>query len=108
MSPPKKNAPSKGAKGTKGAKGAKGTKKLPHSVTRLNYSKKPTAVQAQVSKKAKSAAIKEKEAQDKTQSPSVVAKAAPSSNWKNLIKVSVFLPESIGLARQRTIDRKQG
>ncbi|KAG9067783.1 3'-5' exonuclease [Linnemannia hyalina] len=83
MSPPKKNAPPKGAKI---AKVAKGTKKQPHSVTRHNYSKKPTAVQTQVSKKAQSAAIKEKEAQDKTQSPSVVAKAAPSSNWKNLIK----------------------
>ena len=105
MSPPKKNVP---PKGTKGAKGAKGTKKQPHSLTRLNYSKKPTVVQAQVSKKAKSAAIKEKEAQDKTQSPSVVAKAAPSSNWKNLIKVGALLPETIGLAHQRTTDRRQG
>lgn len=108
MSPPKKNAPPKGAKGAKGAKIAKGTKKLPHSVTRLNYSKKPTAVQAQVSKKAQSAAIKEKEAQDKTQSPSVVAKAAPSSNWKNLIKVSILLPKSIELAHRRTKTGSKG
>ncbi|KAF9119708.1 3'-5' exonuclease [Mortierella sp. 14UC] len=80
MAPPKKTAPKKGTKGTKE------TKKEPHSIARLNYSKKPAAVQAQVSKKAKTAAIKEKVSQDKTVSSSVVAKAAPSSNWKNLIK----------------------
>lgn len=95
MSPPKKTAPTKGAKG---AKGAKGTKKQPHSVVRLNYSKKPAVVQAQVSKKAQSAAIKKRESQDKSQSSSVVAKAAPSSNWKNLIKVSVVMLKSTGLA----------
>jgi hypothetical protein len=86
MALPKKTTP------TKGAKGAKAAKKQPHSVTRLNYSKKPAAVQPQVSKKAKAAAIKEKNAQDKTVSSSVVAKAAPSSNWKSLVKVN-FLQE---------------
>ncbi|KAF9279740.1 3'-5' exonuclease [Mortierella antarctica] len=64
---------------------AKGAKKQAHSVTRLNYSKKPAAVQPQVSKKAKIAAIKaEKVAKETAVSSSVVAKAAPSSNWKTI------------------------
>ncbi|KAF9419299.1 3'-5' exonuclease [Podila epigama] len=57
---------------------AKGELKTPHSVTRLNYSKKPAAVQRQVSKKAKVAAAKD------AVSSSVIAKAAPSSNWKSI------------------------
>lgn len=66
----------------------KGAKKQAHSVTRLNYSKKPAAVQAQVSKKAKVAAIKAvKAAKETAVSSSVVAKAAPSSNWKMIQSV---------------------
>ncbi|KAG0334157.1 3'-5' exonuclease [Podila horticola] len=65
---------------------AKGAKKQAHSVIRLNYSKKPTSVQPQVSKKAKIAAIKaEKAAKETAVSSSVVAKAAPSSNWKTIL-----------------------
>ncbi|KAG0048252.1 3'-5' exonuclease [Gryganskiella cystojenkinii] len=73
--PPKKTSKTNPAKG----------KKVPHSVARLNYSKKPASVQPQVSKKAKIAAVKaEQVAKEKTVSSSVVAKAAPSSNWKQL------------------------
>ncbi|KAG0204906.1 3'-5' exonuclease [Mortierella sp. GBA30] len=65
---------------------AKGAKKQPHSVTRLNYSKKPAAVQTQVSKKKKTVATKTvKVANESTVTSSVVAKAAPSSNWKSLL-----------------------
>ncbi|KAG9326223.1 hypothetical protein KVV02_001107 [Mortierella alpina] len=65
---------------------AKGAKKQPHSVIRLNYSKKPAAVQKQLSKKNKTVVAKTvKVANETTVTSSVVAKAAPSSNWKSLI-----------------------
>ncbi|GJJ78922.1 RNA exonuclease 4 [Entomortierella parvispora] len=72
--PPKQTPKSKNTKGKKA-----------HSVIRLNYSKKPAAVQPQVSKKAKIATVKaELAAKENKVSSSVVAKAAPSSNWKQL------------------------
>ena len=72
--PPKQTPKPKVAKGKKA-----------HSVIRLNYSKKPAVVQAQVSKKTKIATVKaELAAKENKVSTSVIAKAAPSSNWKQL------------------------
>jgi hypothetical protein len=75
--------------------------KKTHSVIRLNYSKKPAAVQPQVSKKAKIAAVKaEESAKENKISSSVTAKAAPSSNWKQLqaVRTHSLISVNIGFS----------